>query len=148
MSVTSAGGRVMSIAASLEEKGWFESLVDIFGSSMGYAPSVRRNNNVFKIQTGVGRVCDYFNRAGFPVGRKAAVVRVPKVVMKSSDQAVRSAFLRGFFDADGSIYFGKDNREKYSEFKRTYHYYPKISLASISMDLIFTDIRELFGQDF
>lgn len=83
---------------------------------------------------------------GFPSGKKVLRVRAPDTIMTSNDWTIRRAFLRGFFDADGSIYFSKDPRIKYCKFKRTHHYYPKVSLASISRGLICADIRKLLSD--
>ncbi|MFH1396714.1 MAG: LAGLIDADG family homing endonuclease [archaeon] len=46
-------------------------------------------------------------------------------------------FLRGLFDTDGSIYFCKSNvKTKKPTFCNTFHYKPKIKLATISKELI------------
>jgi len=80
---------------------------------------------------------------GFPVGRKASTVRVPTTIMETNDMAIRKAFLRGYFDADGCMSFEKGFHVKNSKFKRTHHYYPRIAMASVSRDLIYLDIKFL-----
>ena len=49
----------------------------------------------------------------------------------------KKAFLRGLFDTDGSIYFGRSHvKTKKPTFSNTYHYKPTIKFATISKTLI------------
>lgn len=136
-------GMLMSIAASREEKGWLEHVADLFEQIFCYRPRVRWNFNVYKIQTGISRICKFFAEAGFPVGEKALTVRAPNAIMDVNSEDAYKTFLRGYFDADGCLNFERRQYGKYGEFKKTRHYYPRIFLVSISRDLILTDIQQM-----
>lgn len=58
------------------------------------------------LRSGKRQVREFFQRFGFPVGRKAATVEVPSCVMKSKSKAIWIGFLRGPFSSDGSFWFG------------------------------------------
>lgn len=67
------------------------------------------------------------------IGGKKLKVRIPN--FKTKDQ--KKHFLRGLYDTDGSIYFCKSNvKTKSPTFCNTFHYKPKIRVATISKDLM------------
>lgn len=148
MSDNSKGEVVMSIAAGRDAKGWLDHLADIFDKIFHYHPIPRWNKNVFKIQIGKNRICKFFKNMGFPVGEKTLTVRTPRIIMNSNNQNIQESFLRGYFDADGTLCFSKSPRPQYCKFKRTHHYYPRIFLASASESLIWKDIRTLLKSNF
>lgn len=43
--------------------------------------------------------------------------------------------MRGYFDTDGNLFFAKRKSKNYSKFKRNRHYYPRISLSTVSQSL-------------
>ncbi|MDH5443716.1 MAG: hypothetical protein OEX16_05395 [Hadesarchaea archaeon] len=144
MSTNNIGrGALLSIAAGVNEKEWLEHVANLFEQIFRYRPKVRWNSNVYKIQTGVSKICEFFKRAGFPAGKKASTVRAPKAVMETRNHVIYKAFLRGYFDADGCLCFERNLHGRYVEYKKTYHYYPRILLTSISRDLIVTDIKQM-----
>jgi len=51
---------------------------------------------------------------GLPVGPKYRA-RIPDVLLDSNDKSFYSACLRGLFDTDGSLSFGKNARSEYSD---------------------------------
>ncbi len=54
-----------------------------------------------------------------------------------STSGEKISFLRGLFDTDGSIYFCKSNvKTKKPTFSNTFHYKPKIKIATISENII------------
>jgi len=146
MSATPSGKLKMAIAASKDEKGWLDYLASLFEHAFCYRPKVLWNSNVYKIQIGVGRICEFFHEAGFPAGKKALTVRAPRVVMDANVGTIQKAFLRGHFDVDGYLSFKKGRQDRSAEFKKIHHYYPQISLCSISKELIITDIRHMLGS--
>ena len=133
---------LLSIAASGDEKEWLEHVANLFEHIFLYRPKVLWNSNVYKIQIGVTRIYRAFLEAGFHVGEKSLIVRIPRVIMKINEDTIYKAFLRGYFDADGCVYFERNPREKYAEFKKTHHYYPRVTLSSVSKDLI-KDIEQI-----
>lgn len=140
-------GTLLSIAASKDEKEWLDYLAHLFEQIFYYRPKVLWNSNVYKIQIGVGEICEFFKKAGFPVGKKALTVRAPEVVMDADTSIISKAFLRGYFDADGCLCFKKGwSGKRYIEFKKTHHYYPQISICSISKDLIVVDVKHILDS--
>jgi len=83
---------------------------------------------------------------GFPIGKKTHTVRTPQSVIDTGNAVIFGAFLRGYFDADGSLSFQRRKRGGYGEFKRTYHYYPRLFLKSASKDLIHFDIKNMLDS--
>jgi hypothetical protein len=143
-SMSSSGNGVqITIAAGREEKAWIEHIVTIFEKAFQYRPKFHWSVDVYKVTTRINKICGFFREMGFPVGRKAPTVRVPTAIMETNDMAIRKAFLRGYFDADGCVSFEKGPHVENSKFKRTHHYYPRIAMASVSRDLIYLDIRFL-----
>jgi intein/homing endonuclease len=134
---------LLSISASYDEKEWLNHVVNLFERVFLHAPNVLWNSNVYKIQIGVNRICEFFIKAGFPVGEKSLIVRVPSTIIETNDDVIYKAFLRGYFDADGCISFERNPREKYGEFKKTHHYYPRVTLSSVSKDLITNDVKQI-----
>ncbi len=72
---------------------------------------------------------------GYPLGSKSYIVRVPRVVINSSNPKVWSAFLRGFSDGDGSLNFDKRYGSCQNVLKFI-HTYPRIQIRSVSKNLI------------
>jgi len=70
---------------------------------------------------------------GFPSGKKSRIVVIPQQVMGSSED-IKLAFLRGYFDTDGCLTFGKKYSSTLSGQQK--HQYPRIILSSVSKQLI------------
>jgi hypothetical protein len=70
---------------------------------------------------------------GFPYGNKSTIVETPSFVF--GDNQLMIGFLRGIFDTDGHFSCMKRKSGKYIEFKKKFHYYPRISLSTVSYDL-------------
>jgi len=144
MSANKSGKRaLLSIAAGKDEKEWLDYVANLFKKIFCYKPKVRWNLNVYKIQTGISKICEFFKEAGFPVGKKALTIRAPKAIVETNDDVAYKAFLKGYFDADVCLCFERNLHGRYVKFKKTYHYYPRILLTSISKDLIITDIKQM-----
>lgn len=142
MSNRDGKGALLSIAASREEEEWLNHVANLFEQIFNYHPKVLWNSNVYKIQIGVDEICEFFKESGFPAGEKGLTVRAPKVVIETSDKMIKS-FLKGYFDADGCLCFERNPLGRYTLFKKTHHYYPRILLTSISKNLIVTDIKQI-----
>jgi intein/homing endonuclease len=136
----------LCIGASKDEKEWLVYVACLFQRAFNHHPKIywnpNWNPNKYAIFMRVSRICDFLNEVGFPIGRKALIARVPKIIV-DADEDVQKAFLRGYFDADGCLSFERKLKGRAVAFKRTYHYYPRITLASISKGLISTDIKQM-----
>jgi len=91
-------------------------------------------------------IIDKFERAGLKVSRKAAVCKVPKEIIKNKESHL--PFIRGLFDTDGSIFFGKSHNKNASRWQKEKHHIPTVQFASVSLSLINTLKRMLEGQKF
>lgn len=69
--------------------------------------------------------------------------RVPNWIMKSDDDVIKS-FLRGFGDADGSVFFQKHYGNT-SEYRKTHHTRPRIKLSTVNLGLR-KDVIELLHK--
>lgn len=78
------------------------------------------------------KIIKKFNEMGFPYGRKTSL-RVPEFIM-NSNRIEKGRFMRGLLDTDGCITFDRRYSMGYSEFKRKYHIYPRITLTTIYED--------------
>lgn len=68
------------------------------------------------------------------INGKKLNMRVPNVIRTNGQ---KRCFLRGLYDTDGSIYFCKSNgKTKNESFYRSFHYKPKIKVATISKDFM------------
>ena len=73
---------------------------------------------------------------GFQKGKKCYDIEIPEFVLKSESEKVKSSFIRGYFDADGSFYCDK-SRSKYSaEWKKTHNYRPELEICSCSEKIL------------
>ncbi|MEM3378369.1 MAG: hypothetical protein QW674_05425 [Candidatus Bathyarchaeia archaeon] len=57
------------------------------------------------IRSGQSQVIAFFKFYGFPQGRKAGIVSIPKQILESTDVNILKAFLRGLFSTDGCFSF-------------------------------------------
>lgn len=143
MSARRDGRPSLSISASKDEKEWLNHVANLFEQIFHYRTKVRWDSNVYKILIRTSKICEFFKKAGFSAGRKTLTVRSPKAIMETNDEVTYKAFLKGYFDADGSLTFERKPYRGRVEFKGIYHYYPRIALPSISKDLSLTDIKQM-----
>lgn len=104
----------------------------------------KKSNSVYGFYICNKRVINTFKEFGF-TKRKSESVRAPKEVLLSNDDKIISAFIRGFADCDGCLNFMKRYEKGYSNFKRTYHTYPRIFIEVISKGII-EDISYLLNK--
>ena len=91
-------------------------------------PKIRITNNEIRIRILSKAILTYFRDViGVCSGNKLHA-KIPEIIMKS-DKKNKVAFLRGLYDADGSMIFLK----KYKKF----HYYPTIRIGLISKSIIY-----------
>lgn len=90
-----------------------------------------RSGGTFGVQTSVREITSFFRRF-YVVGKKTHSVRVPDVVFQGS-RAVKSAFVRGYFDTDGCVRFDKIKTVKYP--------YPKLEISTASSGMLDDAVR-------
>ena len=134
-----SNGFQMSIAVGKDTKEWLNYLVNLFEQVFNYRPKLKQYSESCSIRIWDRKICQFFIDAGFPVGKKAPIVRVPKAIMEISDLHNYKAFLRGYFDGEGCLHFSR-SYGRYIEFKKTHHHYPRLLLSSASKYLIVGDI--------
>ena len=84
-------------------------------------------------------------KLGFTPGSKTYTVRVPKAIRNAKNPDIWAAFVRGYVDCDGNFYCMKRNEINYAPIRRILHMYPKISVGSVSKQMIL-DISELLKK--
>ncbi len=94
----------------------------------------KKSNGVYGFYICDKEVIDTFKELGF-IRNKTYTVKAPNEIIKSDNQEIYSAFIRGFTDCDGGISFMK-RKGKYSEFKTKYNTYPRISIGVVSANII------------
>ena len=94
----------------------------------------KKSNSVYGFYICSQDAINFFKELGFK-RRKTYDVTVPEAILKSNDQKIWSAFIRGFTDCDGCISFMK-RKGKYSEFKLKYNTYPRITIRVVSPYII------------
>jgi intein/homing endonuclease len=135
----------LDISGSLEEKEYYSNHIKyLFKKEFGvnintrYFPSRKTYGFVVRDRA----VLQKFIDAGFVSGRKSESVRVPKQIIDNT--LLIKAFLRGYFDTDGCLDFtSRRNCLNYSAFKRNNNYYPRITINSVSQDLIRSDVSKM-----
>lgn len=143
MSSSKNGQIIVEIAGSKEEIEWINYVAQLVWKIFGKKVEAHSHSNVYSIQTGDSKICHFLREpARFPVGKKSLIVRVPDIVMNTYSLNTYSAFLRGYFDADGCLNFERRACGKYGAFKRTHHYYPRLLIGSVSKNLI-TDVGKM-----
>jgi len=85
--------------------------------------------------TGNKKIIQTLVDLGFPSGNKSTIVEIPKQVLNSHNKNNFAAFLRGYFDTDGSLNF-RNKVNNSDGFKKKYHFYPRLAFASCSKKLI------------
>ena len=84
-------------------------------------------NGVWGVQTSKKEITNFFLQYGFTPGTKTYTVTVPDYIFSSSIE-IKRAFVRGLFDTDGCLRFGRINKD-------TLHTYPRIEFGFASVDL-------------
>ena len=125
-------GMVWELRGSLTEKEYYyHNIVPLLDSifNIKFKPKFRSGgkNGCFGIQTSKKEVISFFMDYGFNPGRKTNIVEVLDYIKKSNNK-IKLAFIRGYFDTDGCLRFDKC--------KYKVHKYPKIELASVSEQMI------------
>ena len=128
----------LDISGGVEEKDYYNNYVvplfnNIFKVSINPRFFPSRNTYGFVIRDSL-IIKVFHDKFGFPYGKKSLTVKPPHFVW--SNLSFMRAFLRGYFDTDGNLYFGRKIYNT-SKFQKTRHYYPVISFGTVSYDLHF-----------
>jgi len=90
------------LALNGNDKGMINHVLQVVRDVLGVEPFVRKKHDQsISIRSGQPQVLQFFKGYGFPLGKKARIVVVPRAILESIDLGVVSAFLRGLFSADG-----------------------------------------------
>lgn len=123
---------VWELRGGLNEKEYYVShvanlLESIF--KIKFMPKFRSGGKrgCFGIQTSKRDVTSLFLNFGFFPGKKSHTVRIPEYI-KNSNNKIKLAFIRGYFDTDGYLRFERINNNK------NYNY-PKIEFGTASVGL-------------
>mgnify|MGYP001605072668 CR=1 FL=1 len=124
---------VWELRGDLKEKEYYNNIVapllyDIFKTEL--LPKFRSGgkNGCFGIQTCNKNLISFFLKHGFKPGKKAKIVRIPKIIFNSKKE-IQLSFLRGYFDTDGCLRYEGINGKKIRN-------YPKLEMGSLSALLI------------
>ena len=129
----------LDISGNVEEKEFYDDHVitlfsRFFKINIKGKHFLPRNTYGFVIRD--KKIVEFIHHIGFPYGKKTTKVEIPEFILKSKDTEVYAKFIRGLFDADGSFNPDKRYGTNYAEFKRKYHYYPRISIGTCSKKLM------------
>ena len=94
----------------------------------------KKSNSVYGFYLCDKSIVQLFRELGFK-NNKTYNVDIPQIIKESNDSEILAAFIRGFTDCDGCIYFQR-RKGKYNLFKRSFHTYPKIEIDSVSENVI------------
>ena len=115
-------------------------LVPLIVRTFGIHPCVykKKNQNAIAITFGSEKVLTYLTRElGVPLGQERKTV--PKWIIEAS-MKVKIAFIRGLFDADGSLIFSKKHHQT--------EVYPSIELKSVDQEILEWVQRTLWELSF
>lgn len=94
----------------------------------------KKSNSVYGFYICDKNIVKIFRELGF-TNKKTYTVKAPKEILNSKDKEIIAAFIRGFTDCDGCLYFQR-RKGKYKPFNLNYHTYPKISITVVSKNII------------
>ena len=82
-----------------------QRVIELVREVLGVEPFVTIRENTAYVRSGQPQVVRFFERFGYPRGRKARTVVVPQAILRSTDLECVRAFLNGLFSTDGSFSF-------------------------------------------
>src|SRR3972149_10764963 len=96
------------ISCGQDDKSMFLQVTELVRNVLGVEPIKPVKcpaGKAVMIRSGQPQALAFFRGYGFPQGRKAGIVSVPKQILESNDENVIKAFLRGLFSTDGCFSF-------------------------------------------
>lgn len=120
-----------------EDKDYYDNIVCPFYSKIlkkEIKAHEKKSNSVYGFYICDKTLIKLFKELGFK-NKKTYEVDIPLIIKENNNEEIITAFIRGFSDCDGSIYFQK-RKGNYNLFKKTFHTYPKIEIDSVSEKII------------
>ena len=128
--------REWAISGNVEEKAYYDHhVIPLFNRTFNLKIEGKFFNNrgTYGFVIRNKEVIEFANEIlGFPYGSKSLIVKIPDYIIKN--KVLQASFLKGYFDTDGHIGFGK-KYGKCSEFKKTRHCYPRLMFTTVSKNL-------------
>ena len=98
------------ISVGGNDRNMLELTISLTKSVLGVEPYIEiRPDNYWIVKSGKKQVREFFERYGFPRGRKAGIVEAPAQVVSSKNPEVWAGFLKGAFSSDGSFWYKKNS---------------------------------------
>lgn len=138
--------REWDISGNIEEKKYYDQHViplfkKVFSIKIKGKLFPHRNTYGFVIRD--KKIVEFVHEnLGFPYGKKSLKVKIPASILENL--SLKKSFLRGYFDTDGHLGFGK-KYGLYSEFKKTRHCYPRIMFTTVSENIV-KSLKEIFEE--
>jgi hypothetical protein len=97
------------LAICRSDRAMIRRVIALVREVLGVEPFVSQKSDwSVSVRSGQPQVKTFFMGYGFPKGKKARTVAVPRKVLKTNDVEIVKSFLRGLFSADGCFsYRGK-----------------------------------------
>ncbi|MCK4670359.1 MAG: hypothetical protein KAT43_04080 [Nanoarchaeota archaeon] len=128
--------REWDISGSVEEKDYYdEHMIPLFNKlfNLNIKGKFFSSRNTYGFVIRDKKVIEFAHSIlGFPYGNKSMIITVPNFIQNSLP-LIRK-FLRGYFDTDGHFSCTK-KYGTYSEFKKKFHCYPRITFSTVSPNL-------------
>lgn len=131
--------REFDLSDSYEEKEYYNShVIPLFNRffNLSIRGKYFLSRRTYGFRTSNQKVIEALVSLGFPSGKKTTIVSVPRQILDCKDTAILCAFLRGYFDTDGSLTFDKKVSNA-SFFQRKYNYYPRLMFTTCSKNLAY-----------
>lgn len=143
----------LDISGNVEEKEFYDNhVIPLFSGffNITIEGKIFPSRNTYGFVIRDRKIIKFLHNLGFPYGNKTKIVEIPKFILKSKNDDTQRNFLRGLFDTDGCFSAIKRYGKNYIEFKRKYHYYPRISIVTCSQQLFSqtSDILKRLGFNF
>lgn len=90
------------LALSRDDKTMLREVVNLSRNVLGVEPFISKKADYsVSIRSGQPQVKAFFVNYGFPQGRKARIVEVPRAILQTENLEIVKSFLKGLFSADG-----------------------------------------------
>ncbi len=139
MQKTQRGGYICFWGNITEDREYYDAAIAVlFQKEFGVRPRLheKRSNSVYGFYCCTPSIIQKFKDLNFQPGPKSHSVEIPLPILWGGDSIIQAAFIRGFFDGDGSLTFYKRPGPTYSGFNQTHHVYPRIEITSVSIKMI------------
>ena len=90
------------LAINKNDEDLIRAAIQLARNVLGVEPFVsQKGDRSVSIRSGQPQVVKFFVTYGFPTGKKARTVSVPKAILNSANPEIATSFLKGLFSADG-----------------------------------------------